>query len=189
LEILIADAQLAATRESGAQIAFMNSGGLRADLVPAADGSVSFGAIYAVQPFGNTMVGEELHRPTDQGPSSTSNGRADRTRSCGRTSCCLRPASLIPTTFARPGSGSLDGTADRRAAAGRSALPRPPFPISSPGAGDNFHDSGRRDQVGGAQDIDALGSLSAANPPPRAPPHQRIAEPDAASAEPAFDPP
>ncbi|HEY0117060.1 MAG TPA: 5'-nucleotidase, partial [Allosphingosinicella sp.] len=53
---LIADAQLAATRASGAQIAFMNQGGVRADIVPAADGTVTFGRIYAAQPFGNSLV-------------------------------------------------------------------------------------------------------------------------------------
>ena len=53
---LIADSQLAATRGAGAQIAFMNSGGIRADLIPAADGTLSFGQIYTVQPFGNTLM-------------------------------------------------------------------------------------------------------------------------------------
>lgn len=53
---LIADSQLAATRGAGAQIAFMNSGGIRADLIPAADGTLSFGQIYTVQPFGNTLI-------------------------------------------------------------------------------------------------------------------------------------
>lgn len=52
----IADAQLAATRDEGSQIAFINSGGVRADLVPAADGSVTFGDIFAMQPFGNNLV-------------------------------------------------------------------------------------------------------------------------------------
>jgi 5'-nucleotidase len=56
---LIADAQLAATRapdNGGAQIAFMNPGGLRADVVPQADGKVTFGSVFAAQPFGNTLV-------------------------------------------------------------------------------------------------------------------------------------
>ena len=48
---LIADGQLAATAGAGAQIAFMNPFGIRAALVPAADGQVTFGMIYAVQPF------------------------------------------------------------------------------------------------------------------------------------------
>ena len=68
---LIADAQLAATRDAGAQIAFMNPFGIRAPLLPAADGSVSFGAIYAVHPFDNqlvtmTMTGAELKALLEQ---------------------------------------------------------------------------------------------------------------------------
>ncbi len=69
---LIADAQLAATRGAGAQIALMNPFGVRAALVPAADGSVTFGDIYAVQPFNNTLVtqsfsGAELKAILEQG--------------------------------------------------------------------------------------------------------------------------
>ena len=56
----IADAQLAATRGLGAQIAFTNSGGVRADIVPAADGSVTYGQIFAMQPFGNNLVVKTL---------------------------------------------------------------------------------------------------------------------------------
>ena len=59
---LIADAQLAATRKAGAQIAFMNPFGIRSPhlLSPAADGSITFGQIYAVQPFNNTLVTQSL---------------------------------------------------------------------------------------------------------------------------------
>ncbi|MBK6706652.1 MAG: bifunctional metallophosphatase/5'-nucleotidase [Sphingomonadales bacterium] len=56
---LIADAQLAATEgpDNGrAQIAFMNPGGLRADVLPGANGKVTFGSVFAAQPFGNTLV-------------------------------------------------------------------------------------------------------------------------------------
>lgn len=56
LGAMIADSQLAATRDAGAQIAFMNNAGVRAGLVPQADGTVTFGDLYAVQPFGNTLV-------------------------------------------------------------------------------------------------------------------------------------
>lgn len=52
----IADAQLAATRQLGAEIAFSNAGGVRADIVPAADGTVTFGQLFAMQPFGNNVV-------------------------------------------------------------------------------------------------------------------------------------
>jgi 5'-nucleotidase len=57
---LIADAQLEASRSQGAQIAFINSGGVRTDLVPAADGSVTYGQIFAMQPFGNSLVVKTL---------------------------------------------------------------------------------------------------------------------------------
>jgi 5'-nucleotidase len=62
---VIADAQLAATADvvlGGAQIAFMNPGGVRADLVyeaapeEAADGIVTYGEAFTVQPFGNSLV-------------------------------------------------------------------------------------------------------------------------------------
>lgn len=72
LGLLIADAQLAATRDAGAQVAFMNTGGIRADLEPTADGRLAFGQIYAVQPFGNTLVtrtfsGAQLETLLEQG--------------------------------------------------------------------------------------------------------------------------
>jgi 5'-nucleotidase len=56
---LIADAQLAATKRAsrgGADLSFINTGGARTDLVPRADGSVTYGQIFALEPFGNTLV-------------------------------------------------------------------------------------------------------------------------------------
>lgn len=69
---LIADAQLAATRSAGAEIAFMNPFGIRAPIVPAADGTVTFGDIYLAQPFGSalvteTMTGAEIKAVLEQG--------------------------------------------------------------------------------------------------------------------------
>lgn len=60
---LIADAQLAATRAAnrgGAELSFINSGGVRTDLRPAADGSVTYAQIFALQPFGNNLVVKTL---------------------------------------------------------------------------------------------------------------------------------
>ena len=60
---LIADAQLAATRAPGggdADIGFINATGVRTDLVPLADGSITYGAIFALQPFGNNLVVKTL---------------------------------------------------------------------------------------------------------------------------------
>ncbi|MFJ6197372.1 ExeM/NucH family extracellular endonuclease [Micromonospora sp. NPDC092111] len=56
---LIADVQLAGTKDAGrggAQIAFMNPGGLRADLLYRADGTVTYADAFAVQPFSNDVV-------------------------------------------------------------------------------------------------------------------------------------
>jgi 5'-nucleotidase len=71
---LIADAQLAATRDpakGGAAIAFINSGGVRTRFAPAADGTVTYGQIFALQPFGNSLVvlemtGADLKRLLEQ---------------------------------------------------------------------------------------------------------------------------
>lgn len=52
----IADAQLFATQDVGAQIAFMNNSGIRANLKTGDDGTVTYGEIFAVQPFGNQLV-------------------------------------------------------------------------------------------------------------------------------------
>jgi 5'-nucleotidase len=55
----VADVQLAGTRDpgrGGAQIAFMNPGGLRADLLYAPDGVVTYAEAFAVQPFANDVV-------------------------------------------------------------------------------------------------------------------------------------
>jgi len=58
---LVADAQLWATSANFADVAFMNSGGLRSDLTYAesageGDGVVTFGEAFTFQPFGNTLV-------------------------------------------------------------------------------------------------------------------------------------
>ena len=56
---LIADAQLWATsaaQAGGAQLSFMHAGGIRADLMPDDQGLVRYGQLFAVQPFGNTLV-------------------------------------------------------------------------------------------------------------------------------------
>ncbi|GIF09729.1 ExeM/NucH family extracellular endonuclease [Actinoplanes siamensis] len=59
----IADVQLDQTSDpgrGGAQIAFMNPGGLRADLARGTDGTVTYSAAFAVQPFANDVVTQTL---------------------------------------------------------------------------------------------------------------------------------
>ncbi len=53
---VIADAQLAATADAGAQIALMNPGGIRAALPLPADGQVRYEDLFSVQPFYNNLV-------------------------------------------------------------------------------------------------------------------------------------
>jgi 5'-nucleotidase len=60
---VIADSQLAASKDAGAQVAFINPGGVRADLDV---GDVTYGEAFTVQPFGNalvtlTLTGAQLH--------------------------------------------------------------------------------------------------------------------------------
>ena len=55
----IADGQLFVARDparGAADFAFMNNGGARTDLIPAADGTVTYGQIFALQPFANSLV-------------------------------------------------------------------------------------------------------------------------------------
>jgi 5'-nucleotidase len=60
---LVAEVQRWATEApntGSAQIAFMNPGGLRADMVPASDGTVTYRGAANVQPFANTLVNMDL---------------------------------------------------------------------------------------------------------------------------------
>jgi 5'-nucleotidase len=70
---VIADAQLRETRDparGGASIAFVNNGGLRADL-NARPGGVTYDEVFAVHPFGNilvtlTLTGAQIHTLLEQ---------------------------------------------------------------------------------------------------------------------------
>ncbi|WP_239014551.1 bifunctional metallophosphatase/5'-nucleotidase [Archangium violaceum] len=64
----LADVQLAATKDAGAQVAFMNPGGIRGELDA---GDVTYGEAFTLQPFGNTLVtltltGAQLHTLLEQ---------------------------------------------------------------------------------------------------------------------------
>ena len=90
---LIADAQFAATKPSNhgdADLSFINTGGARTDLVPRSDGSITYGDIFAIEPFGNTLVvrtytGAQLKTLLEQ-QFETVNGRG-----------ALRPSTLVPS--------------------------------------------------------------------------------------------
>jgi 5'-nucleotidase len=70
---LIADAQLAATRNAGAQVALMNQGGVRAPLGGADKLAVTYADVFSVQPFANqlvtmTLTGAQLKRVLEKQP-------------------------------------------------------------------------------------------------------------------------
>jgi 5'-nucleotidase len=71
LGLVIADAQLAASADAGAQLALMNPGGVRANLTGDASGQVRYEDLFAVQPFYNNLVtltitGAQLQRALEQ---------------------------------------------------------------------------------------------------------------------------
>jgi 5'-nucleotidase len=87
---VIADAQLEATEATGfgdAVVAFMNPGGVRADLgyisssAGEGDGNVTFGEAFAVQPFGNSLVtmtltGAQIEELLEQQFTGCTNGQS-----------------------------------------------------------------------------------------------------------------
>ena len=110
---LVADAIVAATRDQGVQIGFMNMGGIRKDL-ETADGQVAtFGNAQAVLPFGNTLVvmdlsGAQLRRLLEQQwdrPSSSSATILQVSQGFTYTWDASRPVG----SRVRPGSLKLNG--------------------------------------------------------------------------------
>jgi 5'-nucleotidase len=165
---LLADAQLAATRDpgtGGAQIAFMNGFGVRADIVPAADGSVTYGQLYAAQPFGNSLVvksftGRQIRALLEQQFASGSNSAE-------------RPNFLLPSAgfsfsydLKRPaGQRILDTSLDGKPLVD-DAVYRVTMNSFLATGGDNFTIFREgTNTVGGAQDLDALEAhIAAASP-------------------------
>lgn len=57
---VVADAQLAASREQGADIAFVHTRGLRKDLFQHGDRPLTYGQLFTAQPFGNSLIITQL---------------------------------------------------------------------------------------------------------------------------------
>ena len=169
---LIADAQLAATAGAGAQIALMNVFGIRAPsrIVPAPDGGVTFGQLYAVQPFANTLVtqsltGAELKAVLEQGLDANQ-----------------------PVQFLSPSQGfaySVDMAQPEGQRVVAMTLDSLPIDLAATyrvttnsflaNGGDSFSVlAGQRDAVIGGTDIDALEAWLKAVPPRPAPLEPRV---------------
>jgi 5'-nucleotidase len=175
---LVADAQLAATASpaaGGAQIAFVNRGGVRTGLAfasgPAGEGEgrVTYGEAFAVQPFGNalvtmTLTSRELKAALEQQfagclgqdpqstrlllPSAGLHVRWDGARPCGARI----------TGLALEGEGRRETLVDE---AGTLLEPERPWRVTVndflAAGGDGFGAwRAGRDRVTGVQDVDAL---------------------------------
>ena len=186
---VIADSQLAATTPAGlgaAQVAFMNPGGIRADLQFAPSGAEAPGAVtyeeaFTVQPFGNSLVtmtltGAQIERTLEQ-------------QFCGTNAAA--PRVLQPSAgFAYTWNAAATGAADCAAAdaidpatitlGGALVDPATSYRVTvnsflaTGGDGFSVLNEGT-DRLGGAVDLDALEDYLTATPGGVAPgPRDRI---------------
>ena len=174
---VIADSQREATAPAGfggAQIAFMNPGGIRANL---AAGPVTFAEAFTVQPFGNSLVtmtltGAQIERVLEQQvfPSDTPNG----------TGTMLQVSSGLHYTWdpARPAGDRIDP-----ASIALNGLPLVPAQTYRVTVNNFLADGGDgfavlregTDRLGGAIDLDALEAYFTAHSPVPPGPRDRIA--------------
>jgi 5'-nucleotidase len=186
---VIADAQLAATQPAnlgGAQLAFMNPGGIRADLRVAdissggeAPGEVTYGEAFTVQPFGNslvtkTMTGDMIRRLLEQ-----------QFPGCGGQT--VQRTLQVSNTFQYeqdPAAATCAAHIGRIRVGGIEVAPTDSFRVTMnsflAAGGDGFtvFNEGTS-ALGGAQDIDALVAAFAAAEPAgiAVPPRDRIVAP------------
>jgi 5'-nucleotidase len=165
---VIADAQYVATQPAalgGAQLAFMNPGGIRADLRVndissggEAPGEVTYGEAFTVQPFGNslvtkTMTGDMIRRLLQQ-----------QFQGCGGTAPVEGRFLQISSTFSyesAPAAATCEAKIGQMWVNGVLVDPTDSFRVTMnnflAAGGDGFtvFNEGT-DALGGAQDIDAL---------------------------------
>jgi 5'-nucleotidase len=164
---VIADAQLIATTPptlGGAQLAFMNPGGIRGDLIATAVssggeaiGEVTYGEAFTIQPFGNslvtkTMTGDMIRRLLQQ-----------QFQGCGGTAPAAGRILQISSTFSyeqAPAAAACEAKIGRMWVNGIEVQPTDSFRVTmnnflaSGGDGFTVFNEGT-DALGGAQDIDA----------------------------------
>jgi 5'-nucleotidase len=169
---VIADAQLAATSPSdfgGAVVAFMNPGGIRADLLA---GEVTYGELFTVQPFNNvmtvkTMTGDMIRRLLEQQFDNPTPGALRILQvSAGFT---YGYDATLPAG-SRVSNLAINGTPVDPAASYRVAMNN--F-LADGGDGFTVFREGT-DQLGGEIDLDALANYFMANSPVAPGPQDRI---------------
>jgi 5'-nucleotidase len=190
---LIADAQLAATSPAsfgGAQIAFMNRGGVRSpgfnftQSVGEGDGNITYGEAFTVQPFGNslvtmTMTAQDLKNVLEEQFAGCRGQSATATRIMipsagfryqwdGSKACDARISDLILT------SGAGNSRETLVSASGTVLNPTKTYRVTVNSfmatGGDGYSSFlNGKDSLGGAQDIDALVAFLSGYKLPRAP--------------------
>jgi 5'-nucleotidase len=174
---VIADAQLADTApaaKGGAQLALMNPGGIRADLVFAPDGVVTYEEAFTVQPFNNyvvtmTLTGAQLDAVLEQQFDNPSTG-ANRILQVSKGFTYTWNPQAPTGSKVDPASIQLNGQPVEEAGAYR-------VTVNSflADGGDNFTVLRQgADRVVGGLDIDALTAYLGANSPLSPPPTNRI---------------
>jgi 5'-nucleotidase len=187
---VIADAQLTATQPAelgGARVAFMNPGGIRADLRVSdisaggeAPGEVTYGEAFTVQPFGNslvtkTMTGDMIRRLLEQQFPGCGGQATQRILQVSATFRYEQDPGAA-TCEARIGRVFVDGV---EVAAGDTFRVTMNNFLATGGDGFTVFNEGT-DALGGAQDIDAfVAAFAAAEPAGIAVPAlDRIVPPD-----------
>lgn len=181
---VIADAQLAATAPVGfgeAVVAFMNPGGIRADLTYAGsaagegDGNVTYGEAFAVQPFGNSLVtlsltGAQIDTLLEQQFAGCGTQTANRILQISNGFSYSWSASAPACNKVDPASIMLNG-----ATVDLNTTYRVTVNSFLADGGDNFlvlRDG--TDRLGGEVDLDALEKYFVANSPVAPGPQNRI---------------
>lgn len=172
---LIADAQQAAAltaSNQGSDFTLMNPGGVRADLQTNSNNQITFGDVFAVQPFGNSIVtlsltGQQIRELLEQ---QWSGANADRPR-------ILQPSKELSYAYKK------DTTAVPRATqimiSGQALMDSKSYRVTVNSfiadGGDNFTVLTKgTNRVGGGQDVDALEKYINQNSPVQAPETNRI---------------
>ena len=172
---LIADAQQAAAltaSNQGSDFTLMNPGGVRADLQTNSNNQITFGDVFAVQPFGNSIVtlsltGQQIRELLEQ---QWSGANANRPR-------ILQPSKELSYAYKK------DATAVPRATqimiSGQALMDSKSYRVTVNSfiadGGDNFTVLTKgTNRVGGGQDIDALEKYINQNSPVQAPETNRI---------------
>ncbi|MDW8490830.1 bifunctional metallophosphatase/5'-nucleotidase, partial [Acinetobacter sp. OYA S30] len=163
---MIADAQQAAALQAsnqGSDFTLMNPGGVRADLLINSSNQITFGDIFAVQPFGNSIVtlsltGKQIRDVLEQ---QWSGANANSPR-------ILQPSKELSYQYAA--NTSVSPRASYIMVAGSPLVDTKVYRVTVNSfladGGDNFTVLKEgQNRVGGGQDIDALESYVAKNSP------------------------